>query len=360
MIFCWYFSRVAQFKKILFYGILSSLMVTILYSCIEIPYLIWGNSYAKEALETINPYLFPIRMGFGWWPPLLWRGQLRSVFAEPSFFSIWAAFVIPFLVYLLFNTKNKWMFAAFFVFVSMIFLTNARTGVALLLGETTLFSIYFFLWNRKAVYLKKWGIILTLVMVSFLCVSGINFTKNNLISIRDDTIIGIEDYMENNLWSLSDIYARSNAARYGSTLAELYIGIDHPLLGVGRGLVAAYKTEYLPDFALQNKIVQNWLKHQNEEGIMKSAMPSLCVYTQRFAECGLLGLFLYLFPFGYLLWTLLNRIYKNKENLMMVCVAVSLSGLLASGLSNSLTVTYCLWLLLAAGYLMCFGKGENS
>lgn len=361
IIFCWYFSKFEHFKKILFYGVAGSLGVTILYSFIEIQYLIWGNFSAKTILETVNPFLFPIQTGFGWWPPLLWVGQLRSVFAEPSFFSIWSAFATPLLIYFFFTWRKKrtWTGIILFIFFNMIFLTRARTGVALLLGELLLFTLYF-LWNYRACLLKRWSIVLMLAMTALVVVSNIDVVRPGPMIKENENISDAEIYLQNNLGSISNVYAFSNAARYGSTLAELYIGLEHPILGVGRGLSPAYKVEYLPDFALQSMVVQNWLNHQKKEGILKSPMPSLCVYTQRFAEGGLLGLGLYLFPIGYLLCCLLKRMFYKRDDFLCACLTVSLCGLLASGLSNSWTVTYCLWVILAAGYLRCFSKEKNE
>lgn len=73
-----------------------AIYVILAYSCIELFYLA-GSPVAKSILVTINPFLHPIAVDHGWWPPLLWKDQLRSVFSEPSRMGNYAAFALPFL-----------------------------------------------------------------------------------------------------------------------------------------------------------------------------------------------------------------------------------------------------------------------
>jgi hypothetical protein len=54
------------------------------YSVIEVGYLT-GNVACKNLLVKINPMYMKIASDHGWWPPLLWKGQLRSLYLEPSF-----------------------------------------------------------------------------------------------------------------------------------------------------------------------------------------------------------------------------------------------------------------------------------
>lgn len=360
MIFCWYYKRAEDLKEILIKGVLGSLVVVFLYSGIEIFYLL-GDETAKGILVKINPFLYDIKMNHGWWPPLLWKNQLRSVFPEPSFFSIWSAFVFPLLVFLFFERRNqKYLWGSvLLIFSCMIFLTNARTGVALLFGEIGLFGIYV-IWNHSVKNLKRYGCMLGILCLAFYGATTIENFKYSTFQrevVQEDTITeNISGYIDKNLTSVVGIGKRSNAARYGTIWADAAIGWDHPLLGVGKNLVSAYKPDYFPKWALESKEVQNWIKYQESEGVLRSSIPSFSEYTLSFAEGGICFLVVRFGPIVYLLFRLAAEIYRKKEQFWMVCLLVSLCGLLASGFSNTLSLTYCFWFLLAAGYVLCFGN----
>ena len=39
---------------------------------------------------------------------------------------------------------------------------------------------------------------------------------------------------------------------------------------------------------------------------------------------------------------------------------ISLLGIMASGIGDTLNITYCYWVLLGLGYAMCFGKAGDE
>lgn len=352
MIYCWYHNNWKTAFKILMKALLFSLIVIFGYSCIEIFYLA-GNETAKNILITITPYFHYIETNHGWWPPLLWRNQIRSVFAEPSFFSIWAAFVLPFLWYKLIvsdTLRSKIIsIMILIVFTTLVFLTNARTGVALLCGEFMCLLIYI-LWVHNNFIIRKFIFISICTICAF---SLSNYFINNFMTEKD---ISAEDYFKNNLTNITSVEARSNGARYSTIYANVMVGIDNPILGVGKGLVTAYMPDYFPDFAENNREVQNWIKYQNEQGVLKIPIPSFCAYSLVFAESGIVGLLCYLFPAFFLIYNILKILYQNKGKLEFAILLIALLGILASGFSNTLNITYCYWVLLGLGYAMCFGK----
>lgn len=56
----------------------------------------FNNIYAYKLLKIINPYLYDVSVVHGWWPPLIWENQLRSLCTEPSHFGIIVSLIIPF------------------------------------------------------------------------------------------------------------------------------------------------------------------------------------------------------------------------------------------------------------------------
>lgn len=99
----------------------------------------------------------------------------------------------------------------------------------------------------------------------------------------------ISSYLQENVGSLASIEERSNRSRYSIMLADVKIGLAHPLLGVGPSLRDAYIPEYLPDKEHLSQETLIWIKNQREKGILKSGFPKLGEYTSRFAETGMAG-----------------------------------------------------------------------
>ena len=355
MIYCWYHNNWRIAFDILIKAVLSSLVIIFGYCFIELFYL-GGNETAKNILTIITPYFHYIEINYGWWPRILQPGAIRSIFAEPSFFSIWASFALPFVWYKLINSnilKSKIVFIIItIIFTVLIFLTNSRTGVALLCGEFVCLLIYA-LWVHNKFIVRKFIAVSICTIFAF----GLsNYFINNFMTGKE---IRAEDYFKNNLTNIASVKARSNGARYSTIYANVMIGLDNPILGVGKGLVSAYMPDYFPDFAENNLEVQMWIRYQEEYGILKMSIPILCAYSVVFAESGIVGLLCYLFPAVFLIYNILKILYRNKERLEFAILLIALLGILASGFSNTLNVTYCYWILLGLGYAMCFGK-END
>lgn len=126
----------------------------------------------------------------------------------------------------------------------------------------------------------------------------------------------------------------------------------------------AYIPDYLPEMAKDNGEVNMWIKNQKEKGVLRSGFPKLGEYTSRFAETGIIGLVLFLIPPFILLrklyFKITDKIMAADDKLPYVFFAISLIGIMASGLGDSINITYCYWVLLGLGYAMCFAKTSNK
>lgn len=362
MIYCWYHNNWQTAFKIIIKAVLTSLIIIFGYCVIELFYLS-GDETAKNILITITPYLHDIKSNYGWWPPLLLSGQLRSIFAEPSYYGIYFAFATPLLWYILIKVKkriNKTISILSIVFFTFcLFLTQARTAVALFCGEIFILFLFTIYLKNKFIF-KEVCKILAASVTAFL-LSGL-FINNLLVDNRYN-IDSIESYVESNLTSLTSTSQRSNGARYSIMIADLKIGLDHPLIGVGSGLRNAYIPDYLPEMAKDNGEVKMWIQNQKEKGILRSGFPKLGEYTSRFAETGIIGLALFLVPPFILLRKLYFKITDKSmcvdDKLPFVFFTISLIGIMTSGIGDTINITYCYWVLLGLGYAMCFGK-END
>ena len=369
IIFCWHKNTGEESFKILTRATLCGVCVILLYSVIELFYL--GHvSAAGDILKIVNPYIHSIENDGTWWPPLLWGGQLRSVFAEPSYFGIYAAFAMPLLWYKLIETHiSLWKFfwgGILTAFTFCLFLTKARTAVALFGGEVCLLFlalIYF----RNKVFLKKFIIIIACSLIAFVFA---NLFITNIMALKTESVSRatldkvVEMYISDNLKSIGGKDNRSNRSRYSVMEADLRVGLEHPLLGVGTGLRDAYVGEKLAAMDNKSDEMKRWIRAQKEKGVMRAGIPVLGEYTSKFAETGMAGLLIHLFPAGYLIFLILKKIRKTndikiKEQAMFLLF--SFLGIMAAGIGDNINITYCYWALLGVGYAMCWpARVENE
>ena len=197
MIYCWYHNNWKTAFDVMLKAVLVSLIFIFSYSVIEIYYLA-GNQYAKEILEIMIPYIHTVKPDGFWWPPLLWPGQLRSLFAEPSYYGIYFAFAMPVLWYLSFiSEKLTYKVSIYFClifFTFCLFLTQARTAVALFAGEFIIFCVVI-LYLRQKNLLKKFANIVICMFLAFMCS---NYFIANLLADNRYGITTFDEYFESN------------------------------------------------------------------------------------------------------------------------------------------------------------------
>lgn len=379
MIYIWYSSDWKRGFSVLLKAILGSCILMMSYSIIEV-YFLAGNLDAKNILEKINPYIHLIKNNGTWHPPLLWYGQLRSIFAEPSHFGIYAAFVMPFIWYMLISRMNSkkmlFLYSAMVVLMTFfIILTKARTAFLLLVGEI-LISIFVFCVLQNKYYIKKYFIVFLCSLIAFL--SGNYFIEYNIVhknntsitatntkktnNVSFDVCKSIVNYVESNAVSVVNSDKRSNRARYSVMNADFRIGMDNLWLGVGTGLRSAYIPDYFDEKALRNSEVKMWLHFREKLGIMKFGIARLGEYTARFAETGVIGLLFWIMPAVILLYQLYKKIcfINDVDKLKYIVFSVSLIGVLVSGIGDFINLFYSYWVLLGLGYAMCFSKSDEK
>lgn len=317
------------------------------YSCIELFYLA-GSPVAKSILVTINPFLHPIAVDHGWWPPLLWKDQLRSVFSEPSRMGNYAAFALPFLWIKTLKLKKilslKSALLLFYTF--LIFMTKARTPVAMYWGLLGLFVVTVVEFTRKK-YLRQIAGILAVSALSLLL--SIGFIKLFMVQHQEVTV---ESYLSDNVGSLTKGNARSNGARYALIRSNFKTGIEHPVLGVGNLLTSSYTVHNFNEYDLQNREVQLWVRSFKDKGVLRYGLDAMNEYVSKFAQYGIIGLLVFLFPLFFILIQLFRKLkhIDRDEQLDTLAVTLSLIGSAVAGCNGSLTLLYTYWVILAYAY----------
>jgi len=360
LIFQWYKNDKKKMMQILIKGIYVSVGCILLYNILDCGYLL-NNIQATALLQKINPIVHEIKNNGTWWPPLLISGQLRSLFAEPSYYGIYASFALPWLWYSTFyySKKKVLTYGTIFLFSFCLYLTKARTAVILLNGEIV-FLILFTFFFRKIMWRHTITILFCTIISFFLATSFINY-----VSMMDSRAnVTVNSYLNDNVGSLAYADKRSNRARYSVMEANLRMGLTHPFFGVGYSLRQAYTKDYLSTAGLNNNEIKGWLKNQENLGILKVGFPPLGDYLVRLAETGFFGLSFFLLLPGYLFYLLLQIIFKEKNNelgvLPYIFFSISLIGIMASGIGDTLNVTYCYWFLLGVGYVLCFRGSDGN
>lgn len=341
-------------KKFIFIsvGIISA------YSCIELLYLA-GNPVATSVLSFINPMLHPIAVDHGWWPPLLWNNQLRSVFSEPSRMGNYAAFALPFLWLYILKTRKVFSpkILLIFFYTFLIFMTKARTPVATYWGVLALFVIFTIAFTRR-IYLKRIGVILLISALSLLL--SVGFMK--AFMQQNNQAVTLESYLSDNIGSLAKDNARSNGARYALIRSNLKTGMEHPFFGTGDYLTSSYTVHNFNEYDLRNGEVQLWVHSFNEQGVLKYGLSAMNEYVSQFAQHGIIGLLAFMTPFFFILLKLFQKIQKTtgmEQQLDTIAVTLSLIGSAVAGCNGSLTLLYAYWVILAYAYAEVYQEAEG-
>lgn len=361
-IYIWFKGKEKLCIKILIKSVLITVVILLVYSAVEIPYVFYQNEFCKYILIHFNPILHDIKDNGTWWPPLLWPDlRLRSVFAEPSYMGIYSAYAMPWLWYSFISAKKKsyklslLMCIALFSFC--IFLTKSRTSTVILFSEIALLMLMmvFFKVKYKCTSSRKNIVIMFITLVAFLS-ANFFLTQKPSSSVNSRLKNQVQSYLEENVGSLNSSNKRSNKARFSMMRANFKMGLDHPIFGVGVSLRQAYTIRYLPIEAFDDDEVKGWIQNQKDKGVMKGGFPSLGEYTTRFAETGFIGVFLFFLPAGYLVIKIIQDILK-KINLngnihVLLYYLISFLGILATGIGESINVTYCYWVMLGVGFVL--------
>lgn len=316
-------------------AILCLILIMGTYSFVELLWLKLSLNFAVEILVNINPFLYDPVSNHGWWPPILWGNQLRSICQEPSFFGIVSILSIPILWSYVFEDKRrKWIYLLIFYFSFMIFATNARTAIVVTGGELFLLVLSCFIIKNK-VYIKK---TIAIVLITILAFSANLIDYKSVFNVSNENeayLTSIEDYMESNVSSLADKDARSNRARLSNLIANINTIIEYPIFGVGTGLKDAYLDKNLPDFAYDDyEVMERWRKFMIEQGVLKSGYPALNKYADVAVQNGVVGLLIYLSVVIYLLYNIFK--YKNllMKDFRIICLTISMIGLLMAQISS--------------------------
>lgn len=332
----------------------ASIILLSIYSIIELFYLA-GLDFAKGILSSINPMLHPIAVDHGWWPPLLWEGQLRSMFSEPSRMGNYLAFALPFLwgKFLLSDKKHIGLISLITFYTFMIFMTKARTAVTMYWGVLALLFLGILYIHRKNLFKRFFALCGITFLSLVLSIGFINVTTPNSNKSNDNNQeTTIASYMEDNVGSLKSANKRSNDARYALIRANIKTGIEYPILGAGDVLSSAYTVHNFNEADLANPEVHMWVTNYNKMGVLRYGFNAMNEYVSRFANNGIIGLIAYILPLIYIALRLFKCFMRSRgiEQIKIMIAGISLIGSAVAGCNGSLALLYAYWVILAFSY----------
>lgn len=325
------------------------LPVLAIYEIFEIAYLL-GAGWGETVLKTINPILYEVEKSHGWWPPLLWAGQIRSVFPEPSYLSYWGALCVPFFLRNIHQQKHFWISAIELAFISFMVLgSNSRTGAALLLGVVCVYFIVSLIAKQKRT-LRTILIAFCIIAASLGASVWIMSTDIRSADTESQSIqSGVKSYFDNTLGTLTSATARSNPQRFAMMKAQLGIFAKHPILGVGENLLSPYLADYFVEQDMNSGEIALWVKATEENGFISGGFPPLCEYTSALAEYGLVGSFGNNLAFIIMFCITIFKGFSNRkqEREEIATIIATCAGVIAFGISNYFEISYLYFIVLA-------------
>ena len=330
---------IALAKRILWIGLVTVSILCVTYSMLELAW-IGRVPGAESILLTLNPLFRKTCFAWKWWPPELWFGRVRSLFAEPLFMSL---FVVPALVffwgrYLAERRKRGINFLLAVVLSILIYFSFSRTGWVILvvsLGIQYLLLEYVGFFRGKGLLFRvvpyaKAAAILFLVVFSFYVITA-NLSSGSLDIQKVDLLGG------------------SLNTRKCSLIAEIGLIRQRPLCGYG---VHSHRTLLRTIFKKQkNKEpeIQLWV----EAGDCQM----LNAYTGIGVEFGLIGACLFL---GICSFPLLLFGRKRSFDGFQIATIAALCGLLLAGMAILTYIHVAFQLFWGIALAAAIGERQNE
>lgn len=293
-------------------------VVLIAYGLVEMLSTFFHVNMARSFVIFVNSHIFDVASNHGWWPPLLWPNQLRSLTEEPSHLGVTMCFCVPVIwgAALEANNKTKVFFYVLLMFLAccLVWLTQSRTATIGLLIEVFILcflGLFLCFKSRESCFLIVCQIV-SVVISFWVSVAIISGCGSNSCGANANSYIG------KNITSVLESNTRSNSARLENLLAFCEVAKKHPIFGVGKLLTAAYVNETDVIKNSDNyEIRKLWLKGYDRDlfwvpghsGIVHSLnYIGVCA-----ASCGFVGLFVFLFIPLYVIFMIFKKFISRKK-----------------------------------------------
>lgn len=201
---------------------------------------------------------------------------------------------------------------------------------------------------RRAVwrpFLRFFGCTILAVVFGMLCTFQFHSIDDKVHIENNNTV---QSYVSQNVTSIVG-NRRSNNARMANTMAMTKVGLNNPLFGVGQILVDEYVADQFTGADLNNSEVRLWTRVLKEKGALKGGgYPILNQLAGVLARQGLIGLFIFVFPIGFIIKSVISskKVIKDFRSFSLL---VAFCGLVMAFFSNAAQLGY----YVLCGLLLC-------
>ena len=265
---------------------------------------------------------------------------IRTVCGEASYFGMYAAFVLPWILSYIYTEKEYWKKGAFIVFAlyfaALVFLSKSRMALLVFWLEFIIFAIGMFIsrknWRNKLITLLLFPLIFATSNVA----SKIGYTEE----IQYENTAN-EASVNAVVQSLNDENNMSNVARFGMMKAAFKIGNEHFLTGVGVGQFAFYATDAVDESAYRSSEITRWLDPEQPQ-----YWPTVfALHARIYAENGIIGLLIWIALWAYIGINLLIS-YIKKNDMITLVIMSSIAGVLLACFNLDTYIYYPIWILI--------------
>jgi hypothetical protein len=316
--------------------LLYSFLIAATYSVIEIPYILFGAGWASSLLELINPLIRAKDYS------ALYENRLRSVSGEASWFAMYMAFALPWLLSYIFTEKRgkKWFYVGLNIYaIFMVYLTYSRTAYAITAAEVVVFigaltGLGGLKFKKYLVFILLWLTILTILY-------AVTIDKPNEQRIKE-VFVSVTTSGE------ETAYYMSNIARYGSQNAAWRMSLEWPIFGAGLGQYGFHMPDYVASKDFISTEIQLWASTSEDT----PWAPVHGIFPRFAAETGFVGLGLWLLMWLTLSWSVWQRcrLSIKKGNIIDLTLLISIGGTLLVGFNADSFRFFGYWFLLAIGW----------
>lgn len=324
--------------------VLILILVLMFFAIPEVLYYKFHWQFAREIMVIISGSIQDTSLkSLGWWPPLIWYPQLRSICTEPGLFGSLFGISVPFLLSYSLEYCNIITLFLYCYYNAIAIMAQSRTAFCLLVIHcfTVLSGVFVFSKANK----NFWKILLYLFLGVFLGFFNFDAISNDAISNLEN----VESYYYNTVESVVDSKSRSNPSRLINLKRTINVGLDHCLLGVGTGLKDNYIAEKITVEDCEIQEIKAFYQRVKEEGVLKSGFGNINQYADWFVAQGLIGLIYYLLPVFYLFYIVLRNHMFREERYLILCSSIiaSLASMMVGGCNPFFFMTIGLCLSIA-------------
>lgn len=300
--------------------ILASFILPAVYSLFEILHLSFNYNNYNNFMDKISYFIRGSECGFSQY------FKLRAVSGEASWYSMYVAFIFPWILSYVFTEKRKLKYILLNLYIILtIMCTYSRTGYIILFIEFILFFILFIKYLNKSIYINLKvifpGVVLLGVALYFI------FNKIELNS---------------NFASLLDKTNNSNITRFNSQRVAIDIGVRNPLFGIGLGQYGFYFKSLITNYFVNNELydvltLKIWPSTHN-------------IHLRILCEMGFSGLVIWIYLWMNLIKSVIKKL-NQKPNVIGIILIVSILGVLLSGFNKDNFSYFEYWITIAICYV---------